>query len=86
MNQVIESDYETVKQKSRISSWATLMEICKRESVPTPSYATFCLACATGIETKQTLKRQGPRAAYQHGPFYVELELNVLEASTAAAG
>jgi putative transposase len=75
MNEVIESDYETVKQKSRIASWATLKEICKRESVPTPSYATFCLAVRNRNRTKQTLKRRGPRAAYQHGPFYVELEL-----------
>jgi transposase InsO family protein len=75
MNEVIESDYETVKQKSRIASWATLKEICKRESVPTPSYATFCLAVRNRNRTRQTLKRQGPRAAYQHGPFCVELEL-----------
>jgi len=75
MNEVIESDYETVKQRSRIASWATLKEICKRESVPTPSYATFCLAVRNRNRAKQTLKRQGPRAAYQHGPFYVELEL-----------
>ena len=75
MNEVIESDYETVKQKSRIASWATLKEICKRESVPTPSYTTFCLAVRNRNRFRQTLKRQGPRAAYQHGPFYVELEL-----------
>ena len=46
MNEVIESDYETVKQKSRIASWATLKEICKREGVATPSYTTFCLGRA----------------------------------------
>ena len=75
MDEVIESDYETVKQKRKIASWANLKEICKREGVPTPSYTTFCLAVRSRNRFKQTLKRQGPRAAYQHGPFYLELEL-----------
>ena len=75
MNEVIESDYETVKQKSRIVSWAILKETCKREGVPTPSYRTFCLAVRNRDRITQTLQRQGPRAAYQHGPFYVELEM-----------
>lgn len=75
INEVIEGDYETVKQKSKIASWAVLNEVCKREGVPTPSYTTFCLAVRNRNRIKQTLKRQGPRAAYQHGPFYVELDL-----------
>jgi transposase InsO family protein len=75
MNEVIDKDYETVTQKSRIASWATLNETCKREGVPTPSYTTFCHAVRNQNRIKQTLKRQGPRAAYQHGPFYVELDL-----------
>ena len=75
MNEVIESDYETVKQKRRIACWATLKEVCQREGVPTPSYTTFCKAVRNRNRFNQTLKRQGPRAAYQHGPFYVELEL-----------
>jgi putative transposase len=75
MNEIIESDYETVRQKSRIASWASLNEICKREGVSTPSYTTFCLAVRNRNRFTQTLKRQGPRAAYQHGPFYMELDL-----------
>jgi hypothetical protein len=57
MNEVIESDYETVKQKSKIASWATLKEICKREGVATPSYTTFCQAVRNRNRAKQTLKR-----------------------------
>jgi transposase InsO family protein len=75
MNEIIESEYESVKQKSRIACWAILKEICKRQAVPTPSYTSFCLAVRNSNKFKQTLKRQGPRAAYQHGPFHMELDL-----------
>lgn len=75
MNEIIESEYESVKQKSRIACWATLKETCKREGVATPSYTSFCLAVRNRNRFKQTLKRQGPRAAYQHGPLHMELDL-----------
>jgi hypothetical protein len=35
----IESEYESVKQKSRISCWAMLKERCQQQAVPPPSYA-----------------------------------------------
>jgi len=75
MNEIIESEYESVKQKSRVACWAMLKESCKRQSVPTPSYTSFCSAVRNRNRFKQTLKRQGPRAAYQHGPFHMELDL-----------
>jgi putative transposase len=75
MNEIIESEYESVKQKSRIACWAILKETCKQQSVPTPSYTCFCSAVRNRNRFKQTLKRQGPRAAYQHGPFHMELDL-----------
>jgi transposase InsO family protein len=75
MNEIIESEYESVKQKSRIACWALLKEACKRQAVPTPSYTSFCLAVRNSNKLRQTLKRQGPRAAYQHGPFHMELDL-----------
>ena len=75
MNEIIESEYESVKQKSRIACWAILKETCKQQSVPTPSYTSFCSAVRNRNRFKQTLKRQGPRAAYQHGPFHMELDL-----------
>jgi putative transposase len=75
MNEVIEGEYENVKQKNRIACWAMLKESCKRQGVPVPSYTSFCLAVRNSTKFKQTLKRQGPRAAYQHGPFHMELDL-----------
>jgi transposase InsO family protein len=75
MNEIIEGEYESVKQKSRIACWAMLKETCKRQAVPPPSYTSFCLAVRNSNKFKQTLKRQGPRAAYQHGPFHMELDL-----------
>jgi putative transposase len=50
-------------------------ETCKQHAVATPSYTSFCLAVRNSNKFKQTLKRQGPRAAYQHGPFHMELDL-----------
>ena len=75
MDEIIENEYESVKQKSRIACWAMLKESCKQQSVPTPSYTSFCSAVRNRNNVKQTLKRQGPRAAYQHGPFHMELDL-----------
>jgi len=75
MNDVIEKEYENVRQKSRVACWAILKETCKQQAVPTPSYTTFCLAVRQSNKFKQTLKRQGPRAAYQHGPFHMQLDL-----------
>ncbi|MGH9437537.1 MAG: DDE-type integrase/transposase/recombinase, partial [Terriglobia bacterium] len=75
MNEVIEAEYESVKRKSRIACWAVLKEACKRQAVPAPSYTSFCLAVRNSNKFKQTLKRQGPRAAYRHRPFHMELDL-----------
>jgi transposase InsO family protein len=75
MNEIIESEYESVKQKSRIACWALLKEACTQQAVPVPSYTSFCLAVRNSNKFRQTLKRQGPRAAYQHGPFHMELDL-----------
>ena len=52
MNEVIESDYETVKQKSRIASWARLKEICQQESVPDPQLR-YLLPCGAQQESNQ---------------------------------
>ncbi len=75
MREVIETEYETVKQKTKIACWAILNEIASRRGFTTPSYSSFCLAVRRRSRVIQTLKRQGPRAAYQHGPFYMELDM-----------
>jgi|SRR5579872_666243 len=73
MREVIETEYETVKQKTKIACWAILKETASRQGFTTPSYSTFCLAVRSRSRAIQTLKRQGPRAAYQHRPVYMEL-------------
>ena len=75
MNEIIEGEYESVKQKSRVACWAILKEKCKQQGVPSPSYTSFCSAVRNRNRFQQTLKRQGPRTAYQHGPFQMELDL-----------
>jgi len=75
MNEVIESEYETVKQKTKIACWAILKQTADRQGFVTPSYHSFCIAVRHRNRIKQTLMRQGPRAAYQHGPIYMELDV-----------
>lgn len=71
----IERDYETLKQKTRYASWIQLKLACEAEATPVPSYRTFCLAVRARPTFDQTLKRQGRRASYQAAPFYWNLDL-----------
>jgi hypothetical protein len=50
MNEVIENEYETVKQKSKSACWAILKETADRQGFVTPSYHSFCFAVRPGIE------------------------------------
>jgi transposase InsO family protein len=74
MSEFINSDYETLKQKTRYASWITLKHACDAKGTLAPSYKTFCLAVRSRPQLEQILKRQGPRAAYQQEPFYWHLE------------
>ena len=75
MATVMHEDYETHKQKSIYASWSALQTACKDQGLLAPSYETFRQAVRDGAGHSQTLKRMGPRAAYQQEPFYWELEL-----------
>jgi transposase InsO family protein len=68
-------DYERLKQKSVYASWIALKLSCQEQQLLAPSYETFRLAVHAKGGHDQTLKRVGPRAAYQQEPFYWELEL-----------
>jgi putative transposase len=70
----VKNDYETLKQKSRFASWAALKRQCDEKGIVAPSYVTFCLAVKQRPRFDQTLKRQGPRAAYVYEAFYDTLE------------
>ncbi len=74
MTEFIERDYETLKQKTRYSAWAAFLLACEREQIPVPSYKTFSHVVHQRAGFQQTMKRRGPRAAYQQEPFFWELE------------
>ena len=75
MNEFIAGDYETLKQKSVYISWIGLKRACEARNTQTPSYKTFSLAVRAKAGFRQTLKRQGRRAAYVQEPFYIELDM-----------
>ena len=75
MATVIHQDYETHRQKSIYASWSALQCACKDQGLITPSYETFRQAVHGSAGHSQTMKRMGPRAAYQRESFYWELEL-----------
>jgi len=75
MQDYIEGDYETLKQKTRYASWIRLKLACETPGAPAPSYKTFCLAVRERSTFDQTLKRKGRRAGYQVATFYWNLDL-----------
>ncbi|MGA7413140.1 MAG: hypothetical protein WBW33_21870 [Bryobacteraceae bacterium] len=74
MDDYIEKDYESLKQKTIFASWAAMKLTCEREQIPTPSLKTFTAAIHQRAGAERTEKRQGSRAAYQVQPFFWELE------------
>ena len=75
MSEFIAADFETLKQKSMYISWIGLKRACEARNIQAPSYKTFNLAVHAKAGFRQTLKRQGRRAAYVQEPFYIELDL-----------
>ena len=74
MSEFIASDFETLKQKTKYASWIALKLACERRGIVAPSYKAFNIAVLTRPGFEQTLKRQGPRAAYPQEAFYWQLE------------
>jgi len=74
IQETIAADYETLKQKTVYASWLALKLACDQKGVILPSYKTYRLAVRRRPVLEQTLKRQGPRAAYQQEAAYWELE------------
>jgi len=72
--QFIENDFENLKQKTKVASWAALKRKCDERGIEAPGYVTFCVAARERPTFEQTLKRRGRRAAYTHASFYFELE------------
>lgn len=74
MNQVIDEDYETYKQKTKRASYGKLVKLCEEQGILTPSYRTFREEIKKRSAYQQTKKRQGRRTAYKHKQFYWELD------------
>lgn len=74
MDEFVETQYETVKQKSRREVYGELVLDCQQHGILPPSYKRFAQAIRERAGYRQTEKRQGKRAAEQHRPFYWELE------------
>jgi putative transposase len=73
VEEFISKDYETLKQKSKLSSWALLKAKCEERNLTAPTYKTFCIQTRQRPVFEQTMKRKGSRAAYAHAPLYLEL-------------
>jgi len=72
----ITNDYETLTQKPKYEVYAAFVRQAKREQLSViPSYKTFLTRIKQRPREVQVLKRQGPRAAAQHAPFFWELAL-----------
>lgn len=73
MEEFINSEYETLKQKSMWSVYCLLSDKCEEKGLIVPSYKTFSQEIKKRSSYDQTLKRKGRRAAYSQSSFYWEL-------------
>jgi putative transposase len=74
MSKIIETDYETLKQKRKFHAYGALIRACESEGIVAPSYKTFSLAINRRLQSDLVLKRRGRRAAYQMEAPYLELQ------------
>jgi putative transposase len=77
MGRFIEDHYETLKQKGKFAVYGQYLLACEDQGLQAASYRTFASEINRRPKYEQTLKREGPRAAYSHEPFYYELSLRV---------
>jgi putative transposase len=73
IEEFIDQQYETLKQKSKWSVYCFLRETCEQKGIIAPSYKTFSQQIQKRDSYKQILKRKGRRAAYAQSTFYWEL-------------
>jgi putative transposase len=69
----IAKHYENVRQPNRFAVWVRLKSECEAKGISAPTYRTFCREVNNRPRHKQTIKRQGRRAAYEVEEFYYEL-------------
>lgn len=76
INQFIEEEYETLKQKTMLEVYGSLVSKCQSLKIASPSYKTFTTEVKNRSQYEQILKRKGSRAAYQVKDFYYDLDIN----------
>lgn len=74
MSQVIEEDWETVKQKNITTSYGKIRAQCKEKGFIPPSIKAFRNEISKRYSHEQEKKRVGEKAAYNLEPQYLELE------------
>ena len=59
LTEFVDTDYENLKQKTMVASWAALKRKCEERGIVTPSYVTFCAAVreAAGVRTNTQAAR-----------------------------
>lgn len=63
--QFIENDYENLRQKTKIASWAALKRKCDERGIEAPSYVTFCVAVRERATFRTNVKAAGaPRRVH----------------------
>ncbi len=75
MNEFIETQYETVKQKGKKTVYGSLARECEARGLKPPCYLTLCRAINQRPQAEQVYKRRGHRAASVLQPCYLELTL-----------
>jgi putative transposase len=73
MDEFIENEYETLKQKNKYTVYASFLRACEQLRIPPASYKTFIKRVKMRSRHQQVSKRKGAKAAYQHKEFYWEL-------------
>lgn len=73
MNEFIENEYESLKQKRKFAVYSSYRHACEQREIIPASYKTFCKAVRQRPRYNQTLKRQGPKAAYKDKEFHREV-------------
>jgi hypothetical protein len=68
MNEFIDADYESLKQKTMYASWIGLKRECEGRNILAPSYKTFTLKVHQKAGFQQTLKRKGHRRRMPRNP------------------
>lgn len=75
MSEIIGTEYEALKQKSRFHVYGALIRACESAGTVAPSYKTFCMTINRRLQSELVFKRRGRRAAYQMEPPYLELHI-----------